>query len=416
MKKNLKVLLTVVFLSLACFFVIDNTSDTQAAVRNGWVTVSGKTYYYENGKPHKGWLTLNGKKYFFNTNTGIQIKGWLKNSAGGMRFFDRKTGAMYTGWMTSSKGEKRYFNVSTGFMLKGLYRLSNGNYRYFNNSTGYMYVGLVKHGGYYYYFNPRTGYRFQSGMKKVNGRTYYFKNDGRAHTGWLTLNGKKYFFNSKGMMYANTTVLIQGKQYRFGSDGAATEVQDKWSKLLAKYQKDSTVNQLIFVQYEGGTRAWIRMYEKTNGIFRQTLSCQGYVGRNGIDKVQAGDAKTPTGTFGFLRAFGRKDDPGAKITYTKLNQYLYWCGDRQYYNKLVDVRKNPHNCAGEHLIDYNPQYNYALALDFNKECIYGKGSAIFFHCAGSYPYTGGCISVSEANMIKIIQRVDRGAKICIYDK
>lgn len=44
MKKNLKVLLTVVFLSLVCFFVIDNTSDTQAAVRNGWVTVSGKTY------------------------------------------------------------------------------------------------------------------------------------------------------------------------------------------------------------------------------------------------------------------------------------------------------------------------------------------------------------------------------------
>lgn len=39
-------------------------------------------------------------------------------------------------------------------------------------------------------------------------RTHVLKNDGRAHTGWLTLNGKKYFFNSKGMMYANTTVLI----------------------------------------------------------------------------------------------------------------------------------------------------------------------------------------------------------------
>ncbi len=416
MKKNIRIFLTIAILSLMSALMMNNTSDTQAATKDGWISIGGKTYYYENGKPHKGWLTLNRKKYFFNTRTGIQVKGWVKNSAGGMRYFDRKTGMMYTGWMTSSTGAKRYFNISTGFMLKGLYKLSNNNYRYFNNSTGFMYVGLVKHGRYYYYFNPRTGYRFQNGMKTVNGKTYYFNRAGQAHTGWLTLNGKKYFFNSKGMMYRNTTVMVQGKKYKFGNDGAAIEIQDKWTKLLAKYQKDSTVKQLIFVQYEGGTRARIQMYEKKNNIFTQTLSCQGYVGRNGIDKVRAGDAKTPTGTFGFLRAFGRKNNPGAKILYTKLNPYLYWCADRQYYNKLVDVRKNPHSCVGEHLIDYNPQYNYALALDFNKNGVYGKGSAIFFHCAGSYPYTGGCISVSETNMIKIIQRVESGAKICIYDK
>lgn len=416
MKRNLKILLTVVFVVTACFFAANSTVETQAATRNGWITRGGQTYYYENGKPHKGWLTLNGRKYFFNTRTGVQVKGWIKNSAGRRRYFSKSTGVMYTGWMTSSTGQKRYFDRRTGFMLTGLYKLSNNNYRYFNVSTGFMYTGLVKHGRYYYYFNPRTGYRFQGGMKKIGGRTYYFKSNGRAHTGWLTLKGKKYFFNSRGIMYANTTVMVQGKKYKFASNGAAVEVQDKWTKLLDRYKNNSAVKQLIFVQYEGGTRAKVLMYEKKGGVFKQTLSCQGYVGRNGINKVRAGDAKTPTGTFGFTMAFGRKNNPGAKISYTKLNPYLYWCADKKYYNKLIDVRKNPHSCVGEHLIDYNPQYNYALALDFNKEGIYGKGSAIFFHCAGSYPYTGGCISVSESNMIKIIQKVEKGAKICIYNK
>lgn len=147
-------------------------------------------------------------------------------------------------------------------MLTGLYKLSNNNYRYFNVSTGFMYTGLVKHGRYYYYFNPRTGYRFQGGMKKIGGRTYYFKSNGRAHTGWLTLKGKKYFFNARGIMYSNTTVMVQGKKYKFASNGVAVEIQDKWTKLLDRYKNNSTVKQLIFVQYEGGTRARILMYEK----------------------------------------------------------------------------------------------------------------------------------------------------------
>ena len=75
-----------------------------------------------------------------------------------------------------------------------------------------------------------------------------------------------------------------------------------------------------------------------------------------------------------------------------------------------------HICSNnsEHLIRYIPQYNYALIFDYNKENVYGKGSAIFLHCYGSYPYTLGCISVAEENMIKILKTVDKNARICIY--
>ena len=74
------------------------------------------------------------------------------------------------------------------------------------------------------------------------------------------------------------------------------------------------------------------------------------------------------------------------IKYIKLNSYLYWSADRKYYNQMIDIRKVKASRAGEHLIRYRPHYNYALAIDYNKKCIYKKGAAIFLHCTGSNPY------------------------------
>lgn len=366
------------------------TVQTQAAVKNGWVTRQGKTYYYKNGKMYKGFLNLDGKTYYLNGKTGVMHTGWLKNKA----------------------GDRRYFSKQDGSMIKGEVKNNIGS-RYFNQTNGYMYVGLVKHRKHLYYFDPKTGYRYDNGFKTVKGKSYYFKR-ARAQKGWMTINNHLYYFDKNCVMYKNRTATVDGRTYSFSSKGFATLVKNKWNKLLDKYETDPSVNQLIFVQYQGGTRAQVILYNKVNDIFKQIMRCQGYVGRNGINKVREGDAKTPTGTFGFTRAFGIKTNPGSKIKYQKLNPYLYWCGDKTWYNQMVDVRKKKHNCSGEHLINYTPHYNYALALDYNKEGIYKKGSAIFLHCTGSSPYTGGCIAVSEANMIKILQTVDKNAKICIY--
>ena len=191
-------------------------------------------------------------------------------------------------------------------------------------------------------------------------------------------------------------------------------MQDKWNQLLETYEKDSSVNQLIFVKYQGGSNAQVLFYEKEKGIWKEKFSCQVYVGKNGIDKEKEGDQKTPTGVFSFMKAFGIKDNPGAKLPYIKLDPYLYWCEDEPWYNTMVDVRENPHNCTGVHLISYAPQYHYVLALNYNPRCIFGKGSAIFLHCIGDKPYIGGCVAVSENDMVRILQSVDEGAKICIY--
>lgn len=191
---------------------------------------------------------------------------------------------------------------------------------------------------------------------------------------------------------------------------------DKWGLLLQKYEKNKKVNQLIFVKYKGKSKANLVLYDRKNGKLTKVFQCAAYVGKNGINKKKEGDKKTPAGTYSFTKAFGIKKNPGSKIKYIKLNKYYYWSGDKKYYNQMIDIRKVKASHSGEHLIDYKPQYNYALALNYNKKRVYKKGSAIFLHCTGSKKYTAGCVAVKEKYMKKIMKTVDKNAKICIYPK
>lgn len=191
------------------------------------------------------------------------------------------------------------------------------------------------------------------------------------------------------------------------------------NKYLLQYQNQSVVRQIILVEQSVSEPTVAKLFLLTkgeNGVWNEMLQCKAYLGRNGIDKVREGDARTPTGDFGMLMAFGAKDDPGSVVPYTKLTNTMYLCGDKEFYNQFIDVSKVNHTCSSnsEHLLSYIPQYNYALFFDYNKENVYGKGSAIFLHCFGDYSYTMGCVAVAEENMIKILRTVDRDARICIY--
>lgn len=95
---------------------------------------------------------------------------------------------------------------------------------------------------------------------------------------------------------------------------------------------------------------------------------------------------------------------------------IYACGDKEYYNKIIDTSELDHKCGGEHMIDYISEYNYGIAFDYNKEGEYGKGSAFFLHCKGKKPYTGGCVAIDEEAMIQILKLANSGKRICIYNE
>jgi L,D-peptidoglycan transpeptidase YkuD (ErfK/YbiS/YcfS/YnhG family) len=235
---------------------------------------------------------------------------------------------------------------------------------------------------------------------------------------WSSSNKKVATVNQSGKVTAKSkgTAVITAKAGNLTATCTIKVSTNRWNYLLDKYQYDSKVNQLVFVKYKGKKKADVLLYTKTNNQWKKEISTAGYVGKKGINKKREGDKKTPTGTFNFTGAFGIKSDPGAKMKYTHVTKKLYWCGDKKYYNQLIDITKHPHKCVGEHLINYKPHYNYGMFLDFNKSNKYKKGSAIFLHCKGKNNYTAGCIAISESSMKKIIQTVENGSKICIYNK
>ena len=141
-----------------------------------------------------------------------------------------------------------------------------------------------------------------------------------------------------------------------------------------------------------------------------------YVGKNGLGKTGEGDGKTPVGTLHPLSAFGIKPNPGTTMPYIDVTPTTYACDDNcEYYNQIIDTAAVHHKCGGEEMYSYQPQYNYGIATDFNKECIYPKGSAIFIHVKGSKPYTGGCISFDEERMIEILRNCDMSLVVTVRE-
>ncbi|MBP5777141.1 MAG: L,D-transpeptidase family protein [Prevotella sp.] len=141
-----------------------------------------------------------------------------------------------------------------------------------------------------------------------------------------------------------------------------------------------------------------------------------FVGKNGLGKTGEGDGKTPIGTLHPLSAFGIKPNPGTSMPYINVTPTTYACDeDCEYYNKIIDTAETKHECKGEEMYSYQPQYNYGIATDFNKECIYPNGSAIFIHVKGSKPYTGGCISFDEDRMVEILKNCDMSLVIKISE-
>ena len=209
------------------------------------------------------------------------------------------------------------------------------------------------------------------------------------------------------------------------ADASAEEAADThkpsihWrADTTGKYREDDTVDCVICVEATSKNCARVLMYEKSreNGktVWTNTLACDGVIGLNGLGKTKEGDNMTPLGDFGITEAFGIKENPGTPIPYVDITEDIYCCGDETAYNQLIDIRDYPHDCAdGEHMIDYTPEYNYGLFIDYNKEGTPGLGSAIFFHCKGANTYTGGCIAVDEECMIRILQAADANTRIII---
>ena len=189
---------------------------------------------------------------------------------------------------------------------------------------------------------------------------------------------------------------------------------EKVSSWVADLDVAETANQIIVVATDG-SNATVSMHNKEDdGIWTEILSTTGKIGRNGIGKTKEGDGKTPTGVYRFMFGFGNMPDPGCGLSYTQVDDSYYWVDDSDsaYYNQFVTTNEVTKDWdSAEHIAGVKSSYNYVLALDYNVDCVPGKGSAIFIHCT---PTGGaGCIAVPEDMMVEIMQNVKDGCVVVI---
>ena len=166
--------------------------------------------------------------------------------------------------------------------------------------------------------------------------------------------------------------------------------------------------------------AELTIYQAEDGKYVPIFQCPAVIGKNGPGKQAEGDTKTPLGTWIIGEAYGIKENPGSILPYTQVTEDMYWCATGNHgtkYNQLIFKSDEPDAdySEDEHLIDYPGVYDYFIDLGYNKACAPYAGNAIFLHVwrAEDHP-TGGCVAVSEENMITILQTLPIGTSVTIY--
>lgn len=265
----------------------------------------------------------------------------------------------------------------------------------------------------------QSGYRIQwSQVAGASGYLVYRKEGNR----WVrkailsTCSYQNTDLNNTYHHYKIRAYRKVGTKYVYSGYLTVYKTQIASSLKLKDMKVAKSASQILLVQATG-TSAKISFHEKnSSGIWQQIFAVNGFVGREGIGTADAFHSITPVGVYTMGPVFGIKPNPGTTLPYTQVDASHYWVGDSYspYYNKFVSTRTitNFSKEASEHIIDCGPVYYYCIDMGYNTSGTPFKGSCFFIHCSANVP-TGGCISMPESYMIKLIQKLKKGAKVVI---
>ena len=199
-----------------------NGETGKVIVRGDWYSDS---YFDEKGRRASG-LTKIGDDYYILSDNGKNINKnrWYTMDDGTVYRLDKDGKALKEGWNTVN-GTSYYFNED-GSLANGLTMIdgktyllevkSNNNIPTVTKKTGLQEVGEKS-----YYFNDEG--EMVTGSVKIDGNDYLFGTDGIMQTGWQTIGGVKYYYDKTSGKKVTGEVTIDGKKYKFGTDGKFIE-------------------------------------------------------------------------------------------------------------------------------------------------------------------------------------------------
>ena len=199
-------------------------ADGSLYVSQWYQDLAGSWYYYDqNAMRVIDEAEINGTHYLFDTTNALKTNGVVQRSG------------------------KYYLADENGIWVQTPGWVQKNSCWYYVQQDGTLYQGILKDGGYTYYMSPRMVTDLE--LTKVDDTVYtidrnghasvaadgfyncglsnglYYVSDGKsAEKGWKQINGSWYYFGDTGIngMYwaaADSTNSIDGKYYRFNSDG-----------------------------------------------------------------------------------------------------------------------------------------------------------------------------------------------------
>ncbi len=186
------------------------------------------------------------------------------------------------------------------------------------------------------------------------------------------------------------------------------------------------ITQALVVEVVPGSlfKAKVNVWERRwNGWKPVFVSLDAVVGRSGVISAQEkreGDGFTPAGVFNLGTSFGYLRKVSTKMDYRVLKAEDIWIDDPQsaQYNRWSYLKKKGDAKSFEIMKRSDDLYKAGVVIKYNENpVVAGKGSAIFLHIWRSFDKaTSGCVALSEDNVFKILNWLDRNRKPVIFIK
>lgn len=193
-----------------------------------WQKNKNGTWYFilnsTNEQAKNTALEIGDKVYYFNDKGELENEGWAKKSDGTWTYV--KNNKWFKGWVDGiyytdetgmAKGFKEidgktYYFDDEGLLKEGWVQVDN---KWFYTISGIVQEGLVEVDGINYGLSMADG--MLTGMQELEGKKYYFNEDGTAGQGLVESDGKKYYCE-KGEIKTGK-IPVSGTIYKFDTDG-----------------------------------------------------------------------------------------------------------------------------------------------------------------------------------------------------
>lgn len=171
-----------------------------------------------------------------NANSDINAKNKLNETPLGVEDY---------GWQTDSNGNMQYREFGSNDVLKGGLHDVNGKTYYFDEQ-GNMTTGFIKNGNDTYYFDENTR-QMASGLTDIEGLNYYFDpKTNKMQTGNVTIDGKDYYFSKQTGKQLYGIREVDGNKYFYSSSAGGAKTTGLQTIDGQKYYFDPTTGQMVY--------------------------------------------------------------------------------------------------------------------------------------------------------------------------